>query len=744
MTFPNDEAARLDVLRGYKATKAGLEPRFDDVVKFASQLFHVPIAILSLIDEERQWFKARIGIDGTDLPRSVSFCNKTILNGESFVILDAKHDPGFRGNPFVTGTPFIRFYAGATLRTSDGFCIGTLCIADDAPRDEFSSESRTLLRKLADLATEQFERRRIGLREAAAACFVEAATSAMIGVDHSGEINFANNSALCLLGYREDELIGESVDVIVPDRMKGAHRAGMRRVVDGQRSTLAGKPLEMFARRKDGSELAIEMTISVLHNADGIGFGATMHDITDRRERDARLHRLANFDPLTNLHNRTSFTDELGDMVRRRIDVTVIMIDLDGFKQVNDTLGHAMGDALLQAFAVRLLASQPKGSSIARMGGDEFAVLLPGTTDPETAMGFGLEIQCRLSEAFVLNGHDVRIGAGVGCAFAHGGSIAPDEIVANADLALYAAKNAGENRVRLFEPQMRAAVNERRAMQIELTRAYERGEFLLHYQPQIDLRDSRLLGVEALLRWHHPQRGILAPGDFLPVLETMSLASPVGWWVLDEACRQVRAWRELGLADIRVSVNLFSSQLRSDALQRRVSDALERYAIAPPMLEIELTETIAIDQQIAALAAIRGLRDVGVRIALDDFGTGYASLSSLQRFPITTLKIDRSFVREFGDSQQTRDILSATIALGNRLGLETIAEGIETVEQALIVRLMGCDIGQGYLFGKPMPADEIMWMYRPNESRGMKFDEAQVLYNTPSARPRSLRLESCR
>ncbi|MDY8111096.1 EAL domain-containing protein [Fulvimarina sp. 2208YS6-2-32] len=704
----HDEPARIDALRRYRAMNQGLDARYDKIVTLACRLFDVPYAALSLIDEHRQCFKATVGLGGSEAPRSISICSHMIERAEPMVLLDARDDPRFAENPFVTAGPFIRFYAGTPITTSDGYAVGALCIADSAPRDGFSQSEAALLKELGELAMEQLELRRASLKAAAAAAFVEAGSSAMICVDHAGEITFANRPALDLLGYEECDLLGQSVEIIVPDRMKSAHRAGMKRVVNGGPSSLSGKPFELMARRSDGSELPIEMTLSIFSTDEGMGFGATMIDITERRARDARLHRLANFDPMTGLQNRTSFTEKLNGLVQEMVDVTVLLIDLQGFKQVNDTYGHAAGDGILQAFSIRLTASQPSDAVIARFGGDEFAVLLPGRIDPDFARIQAENLQRALAEPFTLDGKEVRIGAGIGYAFGPRGSVEADELIANADFALYDAKAASSQpMLRSFDPSMRAAANAKLALQKELRRAFEGGEFVLHYQPQIDLTTGRIKGVEALIRWNHPTRGLLAPAEFLGVLEAMSLAQAVGWWTLEEACAQLGRWRARGLDDLRMSVNLFSIQLRSDTLGIRVLNALSHNALIPSLLELEITETIAIDQEERALGAIQCLRDAGVRIAFDDFGTGFASLSSLKRFPITTLKIDRSFVRDSGQDDETGAILEATIRLGKRLGLETIAEGVETKEQEERIKRMGCDIGQGYFYSRPVSADQI-------------------------------------
>jgi diguanylate cyclase (GGDEF)-like protein len=380
---------------------------------------------------------------------------------------------------------------------------------------------------------------------------------------------------------------------------------------------------------------------------------------------------------------------------------------MDGFKLVNDAFGHNAGDALLQMIAVRMTAAIDDGL-LARVGGDEFALLLPGCTDLFQIVAAAQALLDAFVDDFTIGDHEVSVGASIGIAIAplHAGEV--DELMVRADLALFRAKKRGGRAYCLFDTAMASEQTARRAFKDELRQAYEHGEWRLHYQPQVNLRDGSLIGVEALLRWQHPTRGLLPPATFMPILETHLVAYEIGCWVLNEACRQFAAWRELGLDVGRVGVNLFGSQFRAGTLEAVVSNALMTHALRPQDLELEITETIAIRHDDDALRPMRSLFEAGVGIALDDFGTGFASLSTLQRFPLTRLKIDRSFVMNVATDAQSAVIVKNVAAIGKGLGLSVIAEGIESIDQKRTLLAIGCDEGQGYMYGKPMDANAIM------------------------------------
>jgi diguanylate cyclase (GGDEF)-like protein len=464
--------------------------------------------------------------------------------------------------------------------------------------------------------------------------------------------------------------------------------------------------VEVYAIKKDGTEFPIEITLSVWEGARGFCAGAVIKDISERRERETRLMRLASQDTLTGLHNRHQFMSVVRDKLAMRERASVVLIDLDGFKEVNDTHGHGVGDTLLQAVGVRLPYMLRADACVARLGGDEFAVLLPQLADPLQLGEAAAQILAAFRRPFQLGGLVLDLGASLGLAIAPNHGDEADELVASADFALYRAKAAGGGCYRLFDPTMRSENQARRETRDELRRALRHGELRLYYQPQVRLNSGDIFGFEALIRWHHPERGVLLPGAFLPALEQSALALEIGAWTLDEACRMSAKLNKHGRR-FKVGVNLFPTQFRALNFVDKVSEAVAIHGIAPETLELEVTEDITLADDERSCKTLYELRELGVGIAFDDFGTGFASLSSLQRFPLTTLKIDRGFIRDIQTRSSDAAITRALIAMSRDLSLETIAEGIETPEQEAALIAMGCPSGQGFRYGRPMSEHDI-------------------------------------
>ncbi len=445
-------------------------------------------------------------------------------------------------------------------------------------------------------------------------------------------------------------------------------------------------------------------------------------------QQEEELYRLANYDILTGLANRGRFYRRVEETLLSQTPAAVLMIDLDGFKDVNDTLGHAVGDGILWEVAARLNEAIAPGATAARIGGDEFAILLPDVADLGPAMALADTVIAVIAEPIVIDGQEVRVGASCGVALAPLHAQEALELIGDADLALFKAKSTGRGRAFAFIAALRMEAAARRLYAMELHRAVAEGEFLLFYQPQVRLSDGALVGAEALIRWHHPTRGVLSPAAFLPALEGGPLAATVGTWVLDEACAQAAFWRRNGADGFRVAVNLFGAQFRVGDLVANVVAALERHGLPAAALELEVTENIALDHDEIALEALRRLRAHGVAIAFDDFGTGFGSLSLLKQYPLSRIKIDRSFVQGMLTSKRDASVVQAVLDMARNFELAAIAEGIETAEQADYLKAAGCEEAQGYFYGKPMPAQLFAETFgiatraaaRPNPSPGRR------------------------
>ena len=442
----------------------------------------------------------------------------------------------------------------------------------------------------------------------------------------------------------------------------------------------------------------------VTRSVAGVGGVCHLHEVTDWVEGQNQARKSSNCDTLTGLPARASFLPELERALETRTEAALIMVDLDHFKKVNDTLGHPIGDTLLRKVSERLTSALRKADYVARLGGDEFAVLQCGADQPHGAEMLAKRLVDLIGRPYVIDGHMIDIGASVGLALS-GGAEDATGWMKQADIALYRAKHAGRGQYCFFEQSMDAAMQERRTLEIDLRRALAFRQFELHYQPQMDLKTQIVTGMEALIRWRHPERGLISPADFIPLTEETGLIIPIGEWVIRQACEHAATWA----SPIPVAINVSAKQLASGKLINTVASALVNSGLQPDRLEIEITESVLMSNVESCVATLHSLRDLGIRISMDDFGTGYSSLSYLQSFPFHTIKIDQSFIRSM-DFAKSDGIIRAITAIGKHLGMTTIAEGVETAAQLDQVTDSGCGSAQGYLFSRPVPAGEVAAM----------------------------------
>jgi diguanylate cyclase (GGDEF)-like protein len=441
------------------------------------------------------------------------------------------------------------------------------------------------------------------------------------------------------------------------------------------------------------------------------GWVTTHEDITERRCAEAKVVFMARHDALTQLPNRVLFQERLMQaiaMTRHGSECALLCLDLDGFKAVNDTLGHPVGDGLLRAVADRLLAAVREVDTVARLGGDEFAIVQVGLGTPEQAAILADRIVRLIGQPYDIDGHTIVAGVSIGVSIAPGDGASAEALLKSADIALYLAKTEGRGTYRFFEPEMDARVQARNALELELRCALPEDDFVLDYQPHLDLQSGKVTGFEALIRWNHPVRGLVGPADFIPVAEETGLIVPIGKWVLGRACLEAADWPQ----DIGISVNLSSAQFKGMHLLDVVQDALAASGLAPSRLELEISESVLLRNSNDRLALLHHLRALGIRITLDDFGTGYSSLSYLRSFPFDKLKIDQSFIRDVDTNKESAVIVGAIIDLALGLGMTATAEGVETAEQLAVLRKNGCTEVQGYLFSRPLPAGEVPALIR--------------------------------
>jgi diguanylate cyclase (GGDEF)-like protein len=474
---------------------------------------------------------------------------------------------------------------------------------------------------------------------------------------------------------------------------------------------ISNEPTDSVVELKNGR------TFKIRHRPmpDG-GWVATHEDITEQRASELKIEYMAHHDALTDLANRVLLNERLEQALGRRIHrtemVAVHHLDLDQFKAVNDTFGHPAGDKLLKIVAERLRALVRETDTIARMGGDEFVIVQAPITDPTEATSLAQAIIASISEPFDLDGHQAAIGASVGIAVGPSDGLRPDKLLRNADLALYRAKGDGRGTFRFFEPAMDLQMQTRRIVEQDLRKALPAEEFELYYQPVVNLASNEISGFEALIRWNHPLRGMVAPSSFIPLAEEIGFIVPLGEWVIRQACLTAAQWPE----HLHVAVNISAAQFRSPGLLQVIVGALAASGLSPTRLEIEITETVLLQNRDTTLAVLHQLRALGVRIALDDFGTGYSSLTYLQCFPFDKIKIDRSFVKDITENTGSLNIVRAVAALAKGMGMTATAEGVETGEQLDKVTSEGCTEMQGYLFSRPLPVAEIERLFLPQRA----------------------------
>ena len=535
----------------------------------------------------------------------------------------------------------------------------------------------------------------------------------VVSTDTEGRITFLNPAAEQMSGWPKDEAVGQPVDevlVIIDETARENRDSKTLRAIGLDEPHHSDN---ILLRRYDGELLPIDKHAAPLRDSHGRTQGAvvTFRDMSEVRLLTAELSHLAFHDPLTGLPNRAllfeRLTQELAYAERYSVNIALLYLDLDLFKKVNDVLGHGVGDELLRQVAERLLDCVRRTDTVSRLGGDEFAVLLTNF-DRQTFPGeLAKQITKRLIDPFVLNQETVNVSTSIGISLFPGDGQVAETLVKNADTAMYQAKAAGRDRIQFFAPEMNRLAMERHELEKDLRTAIGQDQLSLYFQPQMATGLGQVIGAEALLRWHHPQKGLIPPGMFIPVAEDSGhLMVSIGHWVIEKACAQARAWLDAGHPPVRISVNVSIAQLRNKEFPSNVEKLLQRYRLPPDLLQIELTESIIMSDIAGATERVKSIRDLGVHIAIDDFGTGYSSLSYLKDLPVHELKIDQSFVQNIRTDVNSAAIVQAIIRMAQSLKLRVIAEGVETQEALDFLVQNGCEGAQGYHFSKPIPPAE--------------------------------------
>jgi diguanylate cyclase (GGDEF)-like protein/PAS domain S-box-containing protein len=557
---------------------------------------------------------------------------------------------------------------------------------------------------IAEVLYEEQERARVTLNSIG---------DAVISTNVRSDVTYLNVAAESMTGWSREEAAGRPIEEVF-------------RIIDTITRETAQNPMALAIRenktvgltancvlvRRDGVEVAIEDSAAPIHDRRGQVSGAVMvfRDVSMARAMSLRMSHLAQHDSLTDLPNRVLLNDRLTQAIaqarRNQKKLALLFLDVDRFKNINDSLGHDVGDHLLQTVAQRLLACVRSTDTVSRQGGDEFVILLSEVTHAQDAAISADKILLVLSTPYHNDQHELHLTVSIGIVTYPDDGIDAATLMKNADFAMYHAKDSGRNNYQFFKPDMNLHAAERQSLENDLRHAIEREEFVLHYQPKVNLETGAIIGVEALIRWRHLQHGLMPPAQFIPIAEDCGLIVPIGRWVLREGCRQARAWQDAGLPPVRIAINVSAVELRAKDFVPGVNAMVTEMGLEPHHLELELTETFLMQDSTSTSVVLLALKEMGLQIALDDFGTGYSSLSYLKRFPIDTVKIDRSFVRDLTTDADDASIVSAVISMGKRLHMQVVAEGVETPEQLAFLREQSCPEGQGYYFSRPLVAEE--------------------------------------
>jgi diguanylate cyclase (GGDEF)-like protein/PAS domain S-box-containing protein len=719
--MPDGEAARIEALSRYRVSHSEPLKALDELARLAAQICFAPIALLQISAGNRSLYRAKAGARSDLIGVSLEdpFYSWVILSRDVFVVPDASVDARFRSDPLVAAHPGIRFYAGVPLITPEGCALGALAVMDTEPR-LLSSSQADALRTLAAAVVAQLELRRKSFElEESKKLLADNKERYELIVRGAGDGFWdwnleTNQIQFCprwksLFGYGEDE-IGTHPD----EWFKRIHPEDVESVQAAIMSHLLGLSphfqSEHRVRNHDGTyRWVLSRGLAVW------GAGRSAHrmagsviDITDRKKsEEALLHEVLH-DNLTGLPNRALFMDRLKRALERARHCrdslfAVLFLDLDRFKFINDSFGHQVGDEVLLRVARKLETSLRPGDMVARLGGDEFAIVLDRLRHVGDAIAAAERIQRELAPPLNLNGQEVFVSASIGIAISLSHDDLPEDLLRNADTAMYRAKKQGRGRFQLFDEGVRESTTALLQLESDLRWGLVRNEFRVYYQPIISLDSWRIIGFEALLRWQHPELGFISPLKFIPVAEETGLIVEIGQWVLSEACRQLRAWQDEFPSDppLTVSVNLSGKQFSQPNLIEIIRRTIGESGLDPSSLKIEITESAIIENIDSAAAILKQLKELGIRISLDDFGTGYSSLSYLHRFPIDTLKIDRSFIARMKEPKDA-EIVRTIVALANTLGMDVIAEGVETREQIIQLTGLNCEYVQGYLLSQPI------------------------------------------
>jgi diguanylate cyclase (GGDEF)-like protein/PAS domain S-box-containing protein len=720
--IPSNEKQRLATLRALQILDTPPEERFDRITRLAKSFFGVPITLISLVEEERQWFKSVEGLPVCETSRDVSFCAHAMLSRELFIIPDALADARFADNPLVTGDPWIRFYAGCPLHALDGSALGSLCIIDRQPR-ELSASDQQVLRDLGTWVENEINTAEISQSllqresEVRLRAIMESTNEVMMFVGKDQRLLTVNGCFSTFFGIPSDGITGSSChDLAVQLECLFTNPQQVYQLIAGTAADAAGELTERLVQCRPQNRI-VELSSTPVHNASAEHLGR-LYIFRDTTERAAMLDTLqhqARHDPLTDLPNRAFLQEQIEAALLAATywesGTVLLMLDLDRFKEVNDTFGHQQGDLLLLQVGARLrqtLSALSVPGTVARLGGDEFAVLLP-TAGEEKACVAVQAIRIAFEEPYTIADMPVQIDVSIGVVFSPTHGKDAQTLLRRADMAMYIAKRTHTGYA-FYDATSDESSPRRLALIGALRQAIESKALQLYYQPKAEVKTGEVRSVEALARWIHPIYGSIPPDLFIPMAEQMGLIAPLTLWVIETAIQQCQTWRNAG-HEIAIAVNLSMWNLRDANLPDTIGALLSSYDIPASLFCVELTEGSVMTDINRTVEVLNRLVALGIRIAVDDFGTGYSSLAYLKRLPIDELKIDRSFVQYMATNQADATIVRSTVALAHNLGIQVVAEGVEDEITWNLLAAVDCDVIQGYYLSRPVPAAEFeQWL----------------------------------
>ncbi len=653
----------------------------------------------------------RTAISRVEIGIGVGSCSAAVFTGERVVVGDIATHPYWATLKDLAAQARFGACCSQPIRSSSGELLGTFAIYHHESREHTKSDLN-ILEQSARLAGIAIERKLIEQNLQIAAIAFES-QEGMLVTDANRVILRVNSAFSQITGYSEDEIIGKHPGMLSSGRHDMDFYASMWESIVNTGSWEG----DVWNRRKNGEVYPAHLTFTAVKGRDGtiVNYVATLVDITSRKSAEEEIQHLAYYDSLTGLPNRRLLMDRLSQALvtssRGKGGGAILFLDLDHFKTLNDTLGHDVGDLLLKQVSERLTSCVREGDTVARIGGDEFVIMLEGLSDSIFEAARQAELICEkilsvLNQAYQLNAYEYHSTTSIGATLFSGHEIESDELLKQADIAMYQSKTAGRNAIRFFDPVMQEVINNRALLERELHKAFDNEQFQLHYQLQVN-NLGQALGAEALIRWMHPERGMVLPFHFISLAEEIGLILPIGKWVIETACSQLNAWQQSKFTkDIVLSINVSAKQFRQADFAEQIQDAVNRHGINPALLKLELTESLLLENVEDIIATMTTLREIGVQFSLDDFGTGYSSLMYLKRLPLNQLKIDQSFVRDLITDPSDQAIVHTIIAMAKSLSLDIIAEGVETEEQLHFLLNKGCTCYQGYLFGRPLPIQQ--------------------------------------